>query len=225
MPEEKNHAKYSVFLADDHALLKRGLKRIIEENPQYKVIGDTSNGQQIIPKIKTLHPNLIILDLSLPDLNGMEALQKIRKFDKKTKILILTMHKNEEYVYDCLINGAQGYILKEDADTELVSALRAITRDEIYVSSSFADKIIRKFVERRTNIKNKKGNAMRQTLTPREYEVLKLVAEGNSNKQVGIKLNISIRTVEHHRLSIMRKINVTNTAGLVRYALRHKVID
>ena len=216
---------YGIFLADDHTIIRHGLRRIIEENPGYRIVGETGNGLQIIPKIRTLHPDMIILDLSMPDLNGIDVVNRIRKYNKKIKILILTMHKNNEYVYKCLVNGAQGYMLKEDADSELVSAIRAIKTGDIYISLSFSNEIIKNLIEHRSSAENKRGSATRWGLTPREREVLKLVAEGNSNKKVADKLGISVRTAEHHRLNTMKKLGVTNTAGLVRHALRTKVID
>jgi len=216
---------YDIFLADDHTIIRHGLRRIIEENPGYRIVGETGDALEVISKIRTLHPNMIILDLSMPDLNGIEVVNRIRKYNKKIKILILTMHKNNEYVYECLVSGAQGYMLKEDADSELISAIKALETGNIYISPSFSNEVIRNLIERRSNTEKKRGSAVRRVLTPREREVLKLVAEGNSNKEVADKLDISVRTAEHHRLNIMKKLDVTNTAGLVRYALRTKVID
>lgn len=216
---------YNIFLADDHTIIRHGLKRIIEENPGYRIVGETGDALELISKIRTLHPDMIILDLSMPNLTGIDAVHRIRKISKKMKILILTMHKNEEYVYECLANGAQGYMLKEDADSELIAAIRAIKTGDIYISPTFSNEVIKTLIERRSNAERKRGSAVRRGLTPREREVLKLVAEGNSNKKVADKLGISVRTVEHHRLNIMKKLGVTNTAGLVRHALRTKVID
>jgi len=216
---------YDILLADDHTIIRHGLRRIIEENPGYRIVGETGDGLQIIPKIRTLHPDMIILDLTGPKLRGIDAVSRIRRVNKKIKILILTMHKNEDYVYECLVSGAQGYILKEDADSELISAIKALKTGNIYISPSFSNEVIKCLIERKSNAENKRGSAVRRVLTPREREVLKLVAEGNSNKKVAHKLGISVRTAEHHRLNIMKKLSVTNTAGLVRYALRTKVID
>lgn len=216
---------YGIFLADDHTIIRHGLRRIIEENPGYRIVGETGDALQIVPKIRTMHPDMIILDLSMPDLSGIDVVNRIRKHNKKIKILILTMHKNNEFVYECLVNGAQGYMLKEDADSELVSAIRAIKTGDIYISPSFSNEVIKNLIEHKSSTENKRGSAIRWGLTPREREVLKLVAEGNSNKKVADKLGISVRTAEHHRLNTMKKLGVTNTAGLVRHALRTKVID
>ena len=216
---------YTLFIADDHTVLRNGLKRIIEENSGYKVIGETGDGLEIVRQVRKLVPDMIILDISMPNLRGIEAINKIRKFNKKIKILILTMHKNDEYVYECLVNGAQGYLLKEDADTELIAAIKEIRHDEIYISSSFSSEVIRKLVQHRSKERGKKQRSVFKDLSPREREVLKLIAEGNQNKRIARKLGISVRTVEHHRLSIMRKLRVSNTVSLVKYAIKVGLVE
>jgi two-component system response regulator NreC len=221
---EKDHT-YTLFLADDHTIIRQGLKRIIEEKPGHKVIGETGDGLQIVPHVRKLNPDMIILDLSMPNLSGIDAIRKIRKFNKKVKILILTMHKNDEYVYECLVRGAQGYVLKEDADTELLSAIQTIKKDDIYISPSFASDVIKKLIQRSSSKANQTKRTIFHDLTPREREVLKLVAEGNSNKKIASKLGLSVRTVEHHRLNTMKKLGVTNTACLVRYAYEHRLVE
>jgi two-component system response regulator NreC len=221
----ENNNMFTLFLADDHTIIRQGLKRIIEENPRHRVIGETGDGLDIVPKLRQLNPDMIILDLSMPNLNGIEAIRKIRRFNKKIKILILTMHKNDEYVYECLVNGAQGYVLKEDADTELLSAITSIQRNNIFISPSFTSDVIKKLVQHNSLAASKKKKPIYQDLTPREREILKLVAEGNSNKKIADKLHISIRTVEHHRQNVMNKVGVQNTASLVRYAFRNKIIE
>jgi DNA-binding NarL/FixJ family response regulator len=212
---------YNIFVADDHRIVREGLRRIIEEVPGYKVVGEAGDGLKILSSIKKLKPDIIILDISMPNLRGIEAIHKIRRANKKIEILILTMHKNEEYVYECLVSGAQGYLLKEDADTELISAIKSINQGNIYVSSSFTSDVIKEFVKRKDH---KKGKSL-GSLTNREREILQLIAEGKSNKKISRLLSISVRTVEHHRFSIMRKLNETNIAGLVRYAVKSGLIE
>lgn len=216
---------YNLFIADDHTVLRNGLKRIIEENAGYKIIGETGNGLEIVRQLRKLCPDMIILDISMPGLRGIEAINKIRKFNKDIKILILTMHKNDEYVYECLVNGAQGYLLKDDADIELIAAIKEVQKNKIYISSSFSSEVISKLVQHRSKERGEKQRSVFKDLSPREREVLKLIAEGNQNKKVARKLGISVRTVEHHRLSIMRKLNVSNTAGLVKYAIKAGLVD
>jgi DNA-binding NarL/FixJ family response regulator len=216
---------YNIFIADDHTIIRQGLSRIIEEVSGYKVIGETGDGLQILPLVRELKPDMMILDISMPNLRGIEAIQKIRRVNKKIKILVLTIHKNEDYVYECLTSGAQGYILKEDADTELITAIKSVRQDNVYVSSSFTGDVIKKLVQRKSDVYDKKGGSVFKVLTTREREVLKLIAEGNSNKKLAMKLGISIRTVEHHRLSIMRKLGVSNVVDLVKYAIKTGLID
>ncbi|HEC78748.1 MAG TPA: response regulator transcription factor [candidate division WOR-3 bacterium] len=216
---------YSIFLADDHTLIRNGLKRIIEEKGNYRIIGETGDGLEIITGVKKLQPDIVILDISMPRLRGIEAIRKIRRFNKKVKILILTMHKNEEYVYESLTCGAQGYLLKEDADKELMTALETLKNNKLYVSPTFSSDVIKMLVQRKQKPAKRTKKTPYTTLTPREREVLKLITEGDSNKKAASKLGISVRTVEHHRLSIMRKLNAHNTAALVRLAIQNKLVQ
>ncbi|MCK4250880.1 response regulator transcription factor [candidate division WOR-3 bacterium] len=210
-----------IFIADDHTIIRDGLRRIIEEVHGYKVVGETGDGLQILPLIRKLKPDIILLDISMPNLRGIEAIHKIRKVDKKVKILVLTMHKNEDYVYECFIFGAQGYILKDDAATELMFAIESIKRNKAYVSPSFSSDVIKNLVERSST---KSGSSF-GVLTQREREILKLIAEGKTSKRAAKLLGISPRTVEHHRLSIMRKLGVSNTARLIRYAIENGLVN
>ena len=216
---------FKIFLADDHILVRHGLRRIIEENPDYKIIGETGDGLEIVSNIRKLRPDMIILDISMPNLRGIEAIRKIRRFDKKILILVLTMHKNDEYVYECLVNGAQGYILKEDADNELMSAITTVKNGEIYISPSFTSDVIKKLIQRKAGTDSRSRKTAFKDLTQREREVLKLIAEGNPNKKIARKLGISVRTVEHHRLSITKKLGSTNTASLVKHAIKIGLLD
>jgi two-component system response regulator NreC len=216
---------FKIFLADDHILVRHGLRRIIEEDPHYKVTGETGDGLEIVSNVRKLRPDMIILDISMPNLRGIEAIRKIRRFDKKILILVLTMHKNDEYVYECLVNGAQGYILKEDADNELMSAITTVKNGELYISPSFASDVIKKLIQRKAGSGSRRQKTAFKELTHREREVLKLIAEGNPNKKIARKLGISVRTVEHHRLSITKKLGITNTASLVKHAIEIGLLD
>ena len=213
---------YKIFIADDHTMIRQGLRRILEEVNDLKVVGECGDGLQVMPQLRKLQPDMILLDISLPNLRGIELIQKIRKFNKGIMILVLTMHKNEEYVYECLTGGAQGYILKEDADTELLSAIQQIRSGKIYVSSSFTGDVIKNLLER--NAKTDDYSPFR-VLSGREREILKLTAEGDTNKKIAVKLSISNRTVEHHRANIMKKIGVKNVASLIKYAVKAGLVD
>ena len=213
---------YNIFIVDDHTIVRQGLKLIVEEVSGYRVVGEAGDGLQILPQMKELCPDLIILDISMPNLRGIEAISNIRKIDKNVKILILTMHKNVDFVYECLVLGADGYILKEDADKELISAIESIRRNKIYISPSFTSDVIKGLLQRRIDIKHISSF---ETLTKREREVLKLIAEGNSSKRAAVLLGISPRTVERHRLNIKNKLGISNIAGLVKYAIKNGLVE
>jgi DNA-binding NarL/FixJ family response regulator len=212
---------HNIFIADDHTIVRYGLRRIIEEVSDYKVVGETGDGLQILPSVRKLRPDMVILDISMPNLRGIEAISKIRKVNKKVKILVLTMHKNEDYVCECLLSGAQGYILKEDADVELLAAMDSIKHNKVYVSPLFTSDVIKKLIQHRS-VKRK---SLLGVLTSREREVLKLLAEGKSNRKIAALLGISVRTVEHHRSSVMKKTDVSNVAGLIHYAIKTGLIE
>ncbi|OGC40535.1 hypothetical protein A2Y85_01435 [candidate division WOR-3 bacterium RBG_13_43_14] len=216
---------YRFFIADDHTMVRSGLKRILEEKKDFKVIGETGDGLEIAPKIRQLKPDILIIDISMPNLRGIEAIRKIRKFDKKVKIIVLTMHKNNDYVYECLSSGAQGFILKDDADTELHKAIDEVQHDRLYVSSSFSNEVIRNLIQRAGTRDRSSRSSIFKTLTAREREILKVIAEGNTNKKTAAKLGISVRTVEHHRLCIMKKLKITTTVNLIKYAIKADLIN
>jgi len=210
----------SVFLADDHKLVRNGLRRIVEENPDYIVCGETGDGLQLAREIRSQKPDLLLLDISMPNLRGIEAIAKIRRVSKKIKILVVTMHKNEEYVCECLLNGAHGYMLKDDADAELMEAIKTVLEGQFYVSRSFSNELIEKLIKGHNKRTGKRQNTVFRELTNREREVLTLLAEGNSNKKTATILGISVRTVEHHRLRIMQKLKLKNTSDLIKYAIK-----
>jgi DNA-binding NarL/FixJ family response regulator len=206
-----------IVLADEHILFRRGMKRIINEMPGTQVIGEASDGQEAIQLVKTLRPELAILDISMPKMNGIEACREIRRLDPNLKILVLTMHKDREYLYQAMSAGAQGYLLKEDSDEELFAAIRAIRTGAIYVTKALAD-----VVTTGISVLFPEGNRkISKSLTAREREILKLISEGKSNSEVAEVLRISVRTVETHRANIMNKLDLRNTAELVRYAIQN----
>jgi DNA-binding NarL/FixJ family response regulator len=213
---------YRILIAEKHAIVREALKRIIEDVDSYQIIGDTGDGLEILPLIRQLRPNMIILGISLPNLRGIEAIPKIRRFNRKTKILILTMHKIEEYVYECLVSGAHGYMLKEDTVAELLLAIESIRKEQIYISRSFSSNVIKMLAQRKGDTEYRTPFAL---LTERQREILRLIADGNSNKRIAGKLGNSVRTIEHHRFRIMKKLSIANTAGLIRYAIENKFVD
>lgn len=205
---------YRIVLADDHVLFRQGLKGILEGKADLEVVGEAGDGLELLTLLNfnKLAPDLVILDISMPNLQGIEAIPEIKMTHPNVRILIVTMHKDKEYLYQALAAGADGYFLKKDADAELFAAIEKIRQGRIYVSAYLSDlgddweQIRQGF---RTPI-----------LTTREREVLKLIAEGKSNKQIADLLFISVHTVERHRANIMDKLNLKKTADLVKYAIQ-----
>jgi DNA-binding NarL/FixJ family response regulator len=211
---------YRIILADDHAVMRQGLKRIIEEIPGVEVIAETSDGLELMVVLKKITPDMVILDISMPNLRGIEATGEIRKLYPDIKVLLLTMHKNKDYVYHAFAAGAHGYLLKEDSDTELLSAIEAIRNGNIYLTERLSNDMIE-------NISQTKYTNQQKPLDPlslREREVLKLIAEGKNNKQVAELLFISNRTVDNHRARMMKKLNFNNSVDLIKYALKNGYI-
>jgi len=208
---------YRIVLADDHMMFRQGIRRIIEEIAGLEVVGEVGDGIKILEVLKKTKPHMIILDISMPNLRGIEAIREIKKAFPDMKVLILTMHKSKEYLYHAFSAGAEGYLIKEDADTELVSAVETIRRGKAYISPLFSselpDDLIQKYIEG-------KLKPPFEPLSIREREVLKLIAEGKSSKEIANLLSISIRTVHHHRDNIMNKLDIRKTAELVKYAIQ-----
>jgi DNA-binding NarL/FixJ family response regulator len=206
---------YEIILADDHKMFRQGVKMIIDETDDLKVIGEADDGLELLELLKKLSPQMVILDISMPKMRGVEATREIKMIDPGMKILILTMHRNKELLYHCFSAGAEGYLLKEDTDTELFSAVDAIRRGRSYVSPilslDLADDLTRIYSGRQHPL---------ERLTLREREVLTLISEGKSRKEIAESLYISVHTVGHHRANILRKLNMKKTADLVKYAVR-----
>ncbi len=208
-------ARHRIVLADDHMLLRQGLKRILSERPEFEVVGEAGNGFELLGIIKETHPDVIVLDISMPKLRGMEAIPEIKRLCEHAKVLVLTMHKDEDYLIQSINVGADGYLLKEDADNELYAAIERILQGKIYVSPYFSERLSNDWIQM---CRGKKDLPFIEPLSQREREILKLIAEGKSSKEIGEMLYISTRTVERHRANIMDKLNLRKTADLVRYA-------
>jgi DNA-binding NarL/FixJ family response regulator len=198
-------------LADDHVMFRKGVKKILTGVDDFKVIGEANDGLELLALLKETSPHLVILDISMPNLRGLEATREIKQTYPHIKILLLTMHKKKEFIQQAMTAGADGYLLKEDADTELLKAVRTIREGNKFISSLLSSEMAALVMA-----KSKTG-----ALTPREREVVKLVAEGKSSREIANLLYISVFTVRRHRESIMKKLNLKNMADLVRYALDH----
>jgi DNA-binding NarL/FixJ family response regulator len=214
--------RYGIILADDHVLVRKGLRKIIEEADDLAVIGEANDGLELLGLVKRLTPHLVILDISMPHLRGIEAIHEIKTIHPPLKVLILTMHKEKELLIAAIAAGASGYVLKEAADTQLFSAIEKIRQGGIYVCPKMSDEVTADWTQTRRG--GRCPSAEGELLTVREREVLKLTAEGKSSKQIGELLCISCRTVEHHRASIMATLKLKRTADLVRYAISRKYL-
>jgi DNA-binding NarL/FixJ family response regulator len=204
---------YRIVLADDHRLLRQGLRRILNEKKDLVIVGEVGDGLELINLLKKSPTDMVIIDIAMPNLRGIEAIHEINRMYPDLKVLVLTMHNDKEYLYRAMSAGAHGYLLKEDADEELFSAIEKIQQGKIYVSPSLAKEVMDDLIQKRP------PTTKQELLSTREREVLKLIAEGKSNRDIAALLTISVRTVENHRANIMRKLNMKKTADLVRYAL------
>jgi DNA-binding NarL/FixJ family response regulator len=209
-----NHCR--VILADDHPLFRHGLKRILSENPDLEVVGEVGDGLQLLESLKTVDPHVVVLDISMPRLRGIEAIHQIKKIRPKVKVLMLTMHKEPDYLSLAISAGANGYLLKEDAEQELFSAIKAVARGDIYLSPLVSDESRQDWAQMRRGIRTLESA---DPLTVRERQVLKLIADGKFSKEIGKILCISHRTVERHRANIKGKIKTNKTADPVKYAI------
>jgi DNA-binding NarL/FixJ family response regulator len=212
---------YRVILADDHNLVRSGLRKILEEKADLEVASEVGDGLELLSALKKINPDLIILDVSMPNLRGIEAIPEIRHVRPTVKVLMLTMHREEEYLYQAISAGADGYLLKDDAERELFSAIDNIRSGKIYISPGLKDQSMQNWARLR---RGEDGVDRGDNLTVRQREILKMIAEGKSNKEIGDLLFISVRTVERHRANIMSRLNIKKTAELVKYALRKRYI-
>ncbi len=207
---------YRVILADDHVMFRQGIKRLLVDMKGIEVIAEAGDGLELLSLLRKARPQMVILDISMPRLRGLEAAKEIKTSFPKVKILILSMHKNTEYFYNAISSGAEGYLLKEDADRELYTAIEKIRRGERYVSPILLEELSKDVVELRGGYRKTSAEG----LSVREKEILKLVAEGKTSPEIADLLCISVRTVQNHRANIMRKLNIKNTTDLLRYAYR-----
>jgi DNA-binding NarL/FixJ family response regulator len=213
--------KIKLFLADDHTILRAGIRALLENEPDMLVIGEAEDGRSAVKLACQLLPDVVLMDIAMPLLSGLEATRQIRHDCPQVKVLILTMHENEEYIRQALASGAMGFIIKDAAARELLDAIRAVHRGEAVLSPAVTRLVIEDYLRWGDLQKNHSSDG----LSPREREVLQLIAEGYSNRQISEIMSISIKTVQTHRMNLMSKLDLHDRTDLVKYAIQRKIID
>jgi len=211
------------MIADDHELLRRGIRELLHEATDFAVCGEASSGREAVQLASSLKPQIVVMDIAMPDLNGLEATRQILKALPQTEVLILSMHESEQLVREVLSSGARGYVLKADAGRDLLAALDAVSRHKPYFTSKIAELVLQGYLAQGSL--SESPAPVRQLLSPREREIIQLLAEGYSNKQIADRLNISIKTAESHRAHIMSKLDLHSISELVRYAIRNQIVE
>lgn len=209
-----------VILADDHTLVRAGLRKLLESMPDFLVVGEAGDGLALLALVETLKPHLVLMDIAMPGLNGLEATARLVKLHPDIRVLILSMHQNEEYVRQALRHGAVAYLLKDAAPMELELALTAVLRGETYLSPAVSKGVLSDYVQRLRG-----EEASGDGLSPRQREVLQLIAEGHSTKEIARRLDLSVKTVDTHRSQLMKQLDIHEVAGLVRYAMRAGLVS
>lgn len=210
----------TIILADDHEVVRLGLRALLENEPDLQIIGEASDGLQTVNLVKDLNPDVLILDLMMPGINGIEVTQQVKKSSPKTHVIILSMYSNEAYVLETLRKGAEGYVLKDSTGSDLVKAVREVMAGRRYLSPPLSERVIDTYIQT-TKIT---ALDLYETLTPREREVLHMAAQGYSNVEIADHLSISPRTVEVHRANMMDKLGLRNQTGLIRYAIQRGIL-
>jgi DNA-binding NarL/FixJ family response regulator len=212
-----------ILIADDHDLMRRGVKALLQSRPGWEVCGEAHTGREAVSKAEELKPDVVILDISMPDLNGVDAAKRIRKASPDTEVLILSVHYSDQLIRDILEAGVRGYIVKSDSDRDLVIAVETLANHKPFFTPRATEVMLTNFNEGKT--KADLPETMRDRLTSREREIVQLLAEGKSSKEVASSLNISVKTAETHRANIMRKLQLHTVSELVRYAVRNQIIE
>lgn len=210
-----------ILLADDHALVRQGIRSLLGGIADFEVVGETANGREALSLIRALEPDIVLMDISMPELNGLDATARALRAQPRLKVIILSMHVAEAYVLEALRSGASGYLLKDADAAELERAIRAVARGERYLTPAVSRHVIERFVcaERGEQLSGA------EALTPRQREVLQLIAEGRSTREIAERLHLSVKTIETHRSQLMQRLDIFDVAGLTRHALRIGLID
>jgi DNA-binding NarL/FixJ family response regulator len=213
-----------VLVADDHEIVRKGLRAIVEGQPGWEVAGEACDGREAVDKAGSLRPDVTVVDVSMPGLNGLEATRQMLRQNADTKVLVLTMHESDPLIREVLDAGARGYLLKSDAARDLVTAVEAIRRNKTYFTSRVAQMVLDGYLDKKP--RTTADAALPATrLTPRQREIVQLLAEGKSSKEVAVALGLSVKTAETHRANIMRRLDCHSVSELVRYAIRNNIIQ
>ena len=211
-----------ILIVDDHAVVRRGVRSLLESQPGWEIAGEATTGREAVDMARHLRPDVVVMDLSLPELNGLDATRQILKDSPRSEILVLTMHHSEELARDVLQAGARGYVLKSDADENLIAAVESLHQHKPFLTSKVTEFVLDDYIRRAETLAD---SVAHDTVTAREREIIQLLAEGKSNKEAASTLNISVKTIEAHRANIMRKLRLRSVSDLVRYAIRNKMVQ
>lgn len=211
-----------ILVADDHTIVREGVRLLLDAQPDMQVVGEAADGEQALAKVRELQPEIVLLDIAMPNMNGLDATRAIKRELPKVQVLILTMYESDEYFFQALNAGAAGYVLKKVASADLVAAIRTVHAGDVFLYPSVARRLVSDYL---TRVKTGEEQTSYDGLTPREREVLKLVAEGHTNQEIADKLVISASTVQTHRTRIMQRLNLHGRAELIQYAVRKGLLD
>jgi DNA-binding NarL/FixJ family response regulator len=210
-----------ILVVDDHAVVRRGVRSLLESHEGWEVCGEATTGRDAVEQSRRLRPDVVVMDLSLPELNGLDATRQILKHAPDTEVLVLTMHHSEELARDVLKAGARGYVLKSDADEDLIAAIDSLRQHKPFLTSTVTEFVLDDYLRRVGEVDDRPPIAV----TARERQLIQLVAEGQSNKEAAVTLGVTVKTIEAHRSNIMRKLRLRSVSDLVRYAIRNQIVQ
>ncbi len=214
--------KIKVLVADDHTIMREGVRILLEAQPDIEVVAEAADGREAVAKVQELQPDIVLIDIAMPNLNGLEATRAIKRDYPQVQVIVLTMYESDEYFFQLLNAGASGYVLKKAASADLIAAIRAVYAGDVFLYPSVARRLVSDYLSR---VKSGEEKSSYDGLTAREREVLKLIAEGHTNQAIADKLVISPSTVQTHRTRIMQRLNLHNRAELIQYAMRKGLLD
>ena len=216
-----------LLVADDHEIMRKGIRSLLEAQPGWQVTAEASDGREAVEKAREMKPDVTVLDISMPSLNGLEAARQMIKNDARAKILILTQHESDPLIREVLDAGARGYVLKSDASRDLITAVNAVRSNKTFFTAKVAQIVLDGYLDKKVKkaVPEERKDEARSRLTPRQREIVQLLAEGKSSKEVAVALGLSVKTAETHRANIMRRLDCHSISELVRYAVRNNIIE